>query len=34
MAKLVQADKKVTATQITMCYNSGVQKNISDHAIY
>ena len=30
-ARLVKADRKVTVTQITTHYNSGVQKSISEH---
>ena len=30
-ARLVEADRKVTGIQITMHYNSGMQKSISDH---
>lgn len=30
MARLVQADRKATVTEITMRYNSGVQKSISE----
>ena len=29
--RLVEADRKVTVTQITMHYNSGMQKSISEH---
>ena len=32
-ARLVKADRKVTETQITTRYNSGVQKSISEHTI-
>ena len=31
MARLVQAKRKATVTQITMFYNSGMQKSISEH---
>ena len=31
MARLVRADRKTTITQITTCYNRGMQKNISEH---
>ena len=30
-ARLVKADRKVTVTQITTHYNSGMQKSISEH---
>ena len=30
-ASLVKADRKVTVTQITTHYNSGMQKSISEH---
>ena len=30
-ARLVQADRKVTVTQITTHYNSGMQKSIPEH---
>ena len=31
MARLVEADRKVTVTQITTDYNSGMQKSISEN---
>ena len=34
MAKLVQDDRKVTVTQITMHYNSGMQKRISEETLH
>ena len=32
--KLLKADRKVTVTQITSHYNSGMQKNISEHTMH
>ena len=32
-ARLVEADRKVTVTQITTHYNSGMQKSISEHTL-
>ena len=31
MPWLVQAGKKATVSQITTCYNSGMQKSVSEH---
>ena len=33
MARLAKADRKVTVTQITTHYNSGMQKSISEHTM-
>ena len=33
-ARLVEADRKVTVMQITMNYNSGMQKSITEHTTY
>ena len=33
-ARLVKADRKVTVTQITTHYNSGMQKSISEHTTH
>ena len=34
MARLVQADRKPTVTEITMCFNSDMQKSISEHTTH